>query len=118
MILLVRIQDSKAVVDVRTESVVDVLWLVLANALPIPSPVCVVAHNLHSSVGYLEEERLNNLKMLFKTGHLDVLRHGNRLNNLNIDTASWPMALYRLLGLCYHSFNLVEIIFKKMFAGK
>ena len=61
---------------------------------------------------------MNNLKMLYKTGHLDVLWHRNRFNNLHIDTASWPVALYGLLGLRNHSLNLVEEILKKKSAAK
>ena len=43
-------------------------------------------------------------------GYLDVFWYWNWLNNFGIDAASRPVALYWLLGLRYHSFNLVKVI--------
>ena len=47
-------------------------------------------------------------------GYLDVFWYWNWLNNLGINAASRPVALYWLLGLRYHSFNLVKVILKKV----
>ena len=44
--LLVRMEDSKAVVDVGAEICINVVRGVLALALPVPCPVGEVAHHL------------------------------------------------------------------------